>query len=125
MQEALKIDQMGLPDIMVTLIKEDLTSRLNQVRLGLLLKDKPLREQGAATALFNLLDFSEDKFLFSSDALKTIFQSFEKHKKFQDMAFMHLDVVALAMVGEEVDDRDWRPGMQLPNHGVPGLLEDL
>ena len=27
MQEALKIDQMGLPDIMVTLIREDLTSR--------------------------------------------------------------------------------------------------
>jgi len=131
MQEALKIDQMGLPDIMVTLIKEDLTSRLNQVRLGLLLKDKPLREQGAATALFNLLDFSEDKFLFSSDALKLIFQSFEKHKKFEDMALMHLDVVALAMVGEEVDDRDWRPGMPTPGPrrsgpvGRPLTLKDL
>ena len=148
-QEALKVDQMGLPDVLVRLIKKDLSSRLNQVRLGLLLKDAKFQEQGSVASLFALLDFSEDDFVLPPSALKKIFSTREKRgpeygvkagttpmfdypkiAKFQDMALKHLDVVSLAMTGEEVDDRDWRPGMPTPGPRVdsssrPLTLKDL
>ena len=148
-QEALKVDQMGLPDVLVRLIKKDLSSRLNQVRLGLLLKDAKFQEQGSVASLFALLDFSEDGFVLPPSALKKIFSTREKRgpeygvkagttpmfdypkiAKFQDMALKHLDVVSLAMTGEEVDDRDWRPGMPTPGPRVdpsarPLTLKDL
>ena len=148
-QEALKIDQMGLPSVLVTLVREDVSSRLNQVRLGLLLKDAKFREQGAAASLYSLLDFSGDDFVLHPSALKKIFSTREKRgpeygvkagttpmfdypkiTKFQDIALKHLDVVSLAMAGEEVDDRDWRPGMPTPGPRInpnarPLTLKDL
>ena len=42
LQEALTLETMGLPNILITLIKQDLKRREDQVRLALMLKKRTL-----------------------------------------------------------------------------------
>ena len=59
LQEALKLEDMGLPEILITFIKEDLERREDQVRLALILKDEAFTAK-TAEQLMSLLALRGD-----------------------------------------------------------------
>jgi hypothetical protein len=65
LQEALTLETMGLPDILITFIKEDLERREDQVRLALMLKDEPFTAK-TAEALMSLLSLRGNNYIFKS-----------------------------------------------------------
>ena len=65
LQEALKLEEMGLPEILITFIKEDLERREDQVRLALILKNEIFAAQ-TADKLMSLLSIRLDDYIFSS-----------------------------------------------------------
>ena len=65
LQEALKLEEMGLPEILITFIKEDLERREDQVRLALILKDEAFTVK-TAEQLMSLLSIRGDNYIFKS-----------------------------------------------------------
>ena len=65
LQEALKLEEMGLPEILITFIKEDLERREDQVRLALMLKDEAFTVK-TAEQLMSLLSIRGDNYIFKS-----------------------------------------------------------
>ena len=65
LQEALKLEEMGLPEILITFIKEDLERREDQVRLALMLKGEPFASKTAG-ALMSLLSLRGDNYIFKA-----------------------------------------------------------
>ena len=65
LQEALTLESMGLPKILITLIKEDLERRTDQVRLGLILKEEPFTKE-TATKLVSKLTSHDSSFILKN-----------------------------------------------------------
>ena len=65
LQESLKLEEMGLPEILITFIKEDLERREDQVRLALILKDEAFTAK-TAEQLMSLLALRGDNYIFKS-----------------------------------------------------------
>ena len=65
LQEAFKLEEMGLPEILVTFIKEDLERREDQVRLALILKNERFTAKTAG-ALMSLLSLRGDNYIFKA-----------------------------------------------------------
>ena len=65
LQEALTLETMGLPQILITFIKEDLEKREDQVRLALMLKEESFTAK-TAEELMSLLSIRGDNYIFKS-----------------------------------------------------------
>ena len=65
LQEALTLETMGLPKILITLIKQDLARREDQVRLALMLKKEPFKAD-TSFLLKKKLMFNNENFIFKS-----------------------------------------------------------
>ena len=121
LQEAMKLEGMGLPAILITSIKEDLTKREDQVRLALMLKDEPISLRAAmkASKLFdwnghnpwvgNFYKQMEKKYLNHDIGMKEFKGFYDKYSNY------FVNHKAVAMSGEYY----WKSKLQNPDRPSP------